>query len=125
MSPPLPCGERSDWSTGTPRILYLACGGCGSVWYLPKTACPCCGASNLITKESRGFGTLRAKTTIHRAPSPEFEERVPYAIGLIEAAEGFVMMGHVSNELEIGANLQASFIWANEKCLPFFVAVLL
>lgn len=104
------------------RILYQQCCQCGSVWYLPKAACGSCGAGDPVDREGGGSGVLRAKTTIYRAASPEFRDMVPYAIGLIAAEEGFVLMALVPNDLELGAAVEASFRFMCGKCLPFFVA---
>jgi uncharacterized OB-fold protein len=60
-----------------------------------------------------GEGRIHSFTIVHRAPTEAFRARVPYAIALVDLAEGFRMMMNVEADdlstIAIGAPIRVTF----------------
>ncbi len=102
------------------QLKYQQCQSCQQIQTFPSEICPNCGGTDLIWHISGGSGTVYAKTIIHRAPTPELAEQTPYAIVLVNLAEGFRIMGHTSLDVEIGSAVQVEFHPFAKKMIPFF-----
>lgn len=98
-----------DWTEGVEAIAYQACGACRHVWYFRRGFCPSCGARDPQTLRAGGEGIVHAVTVVRRAATPEARAHVPYAIVLVDAAEGFRMMAHGDVDLAIGDRVVATF----------------
>ena len=91
------------------RLAYQCCPACGAVQGMPRSFCHRCGAHDPEWRVSEGRGLVAAATTLHRAPTPEYRERVPYDIVLVDLAEGFRVMGHAEPGLSVGDRVAAEF----------------
>lgn len=70
------------------RILFQRCRADGHAWLPPSSECPHCLGSDWCWEEAGGAGVLVSWVVFHRAPAPELADRVPYAVALVELAEG-------------------------------------
>lgn len=77
------------------KLLLQRCGGCGVVRFYPRHLCPACWSPDHAWIEASGRGRVHSFTIIHRPPSPEFADRVPYVVALIDLDEGPRMMTNV------------------------------
>jgi len=111
----------ADWTTGASAIVYQSCGACGEVWYFRRGFCPACGAVGPQTHAASGNGVVYAVTQVCRAATPEARAHVPYTIVLVDAAEGFRLMGHGANDLAIGDRVAARFERFTDRLVPYFV----
>lgn len=109
------------WSDGADAILYQSCGACGHLWYFRRAFCPSCGDSSLKTHQASGNGVIYSATTVRRAATPEAKAHVPYAILLVDMAEGFRMMAHGDIDLRIGDHVVAEFRPFTSLRTPYFV----
>lgn len=75
--------------------------------------CGACHADGVDWSRASGDGRIQSFTIVHRAPSEAFRGRVPYAIALVDMAEGFRMMMNVEADdlsaLAIGAPIRVAF----------------
>lgn len=69
-------------------LVYQRCTWCGTTMY-QRLLCPVCQCSELRPERSKGVGTVRHSTVLHR--------NTPAArnVSLIEMTEGFVVRGRV------------------------------
>lgn len=94
------------------KVMGLRCGRCKRITAPPRSVCCYCGKSDLSWTELSGKGTLVTYTVIHLPPA-QFQALAPYAIGIVELAEGVRLPGMIRNvkfeDLRIGMELQADF----------------
>ncbi|KUL43888.1 hypothetical protein ADL12_06655 [Streptomyces regalis] len=69
------------------------CTGCGTLRHPWLPGCNACGGLGWDTVEASGEGTVYSYVVMHHPPFPAFDP--PYAVGLIELAEGVRMIGNV------------------------------
>jgi uncharacterized OB-fold protein len=70
------------------------CGACGNVFFYPRSMCPSCSSSDIEWFAASGRGRLHSYLIAHRA-SPGFEDEVPYAVAVVELAEGPSLMSNI------------------------------
>ncbi|MFO1322221.1 MAG: OB-fold domain-containing protein [Burkholderiales bacterium] len=109
-----------DWTTGTAGVAYQHCPACASNWAFRRTFCPRCGSVSPETRQASGDGVVYAVTTVTRAPTDEFRALAPYAIVLVDLAEGPRVMAHGVGGLSIGDRVRAGFIDVAGRVLPRF-----
>lgn len=110
-----------DRSNGAAAIRYQHCGTCGRTWYFARSFCPRCGAAPQ-TAVASGRGVVGAVTQVVRAPTAALAAYAPYAVMLVDAAEGFRLMAHGDAGLAIGAPVRAEFRRFGDALIPYFVA---
>lgn len=101
--------QLTGWTGGTDAVLYQSCGACRHVWHFRRAFCPSCGNASPQTHRASGKGTVYAATLVRRAATPEAKTHVPYAILLIDMAEGFRIMAHGDSDLNIGDSVVIEF----------------
>jgi uncharacterized OB-fold protein len=112
---------EADWTTGAEAIVHQACKACKHVWYFRRGFCPACGADDVVSHRASGEGTVFAISIVTRAATAEARAHVPYAVVLVDAKEGFRMMGHGDRELKIGDTVKARFEKFTGHIVPYFV----
>lgn len=75
-----------EWSEG--RLSFQACQDCQATQHPPAQVCGTCHSTSLHLLASDGRATLISWSTVHRAPSAEFKDQVPYTIGLVSLPDG-------------------------------------
>ncbi|WP_328430500.1 bifunctional MaoC family dehydratase N-terminal/OB-fold nucleic acid binding domain-containing protein [Streptomyces sp. NBC_00443] len=75
------------------RLLIQRCTGCGTLRHPWLPGCNACGGLDWDTVEASGEGTVYSYVVMHHPPFPAFDP--PYAVGLIELAEGVRVIGNV------------------------------
>ena len=60
------------------------CHGCGEHQWPPRPACARCRGFDLEWVRLPAKATLHTWTVVHRTKLPGFEEKVPYAVGVLE-----------------------------------------
>lgn len=105
-------------------LLLQHCYSCSAVVFYPRLACPACGGMTLEWFEASGSGIVYSFTVVHRA-APGFEDAVPYAVALVDLAEGARMMTRIIDaspaDLRVGAAVEVSFVSADgDVVLPYF-----
>ena len=69
-------------------LLLQHCADCGHVQYYLQAMCRDCGGENLAHRPASGRGKVHSFSVVHRAPGPAFKADLPYAVLLIDLAEG-------------------------------------
>ena len=95
------------------KLLLQRCEVCQALRFFPRYLCTECGSEKTRWVEASGRGTVHSFTIVHRAALPEFQAQTPYAIALIDLAEGPRMMTNVVGEdalnVEIGDAVDVTF----------------
>ena len=77
------------------KLLLQRCSDCETLRFFPRYLCTECGSDNTGWVEAAGCGTVHSFTVVHRAAFPEFQERTPYVVALIDLEEGPRMMSNI------------------------------
>ncbi|MFE3068934.1 bifunctional MaoC family dehydratase N-terminal/OB-fold nucleic acid binding domain-containing protein [Streptomyces sp. NPDC059247] len=107
------------------RLLVQRCGGCAALRLPWLPGCADCGSREWDTVEASGAGTVFSYVVMHHPPFPAFDP--PYAVGLIELAEGVRIISNVvgvpHDEVRIGMPVRLEFLRVDEDLeLPVFRA---
>ncbi|MEU9856385.1 bifunctional MaoC family dehydratase N-terminal/OB-fold nucleic acid binding domain-containing protein [Streptomyces sp. NPDC047974] len=107
------------------RLLIQRCAACGTFRFPWLPGCSECGAAEWDTVEAGGEGTVHSYVVMHHPPFPAFDP--PYAVGLIELAEGVRMIANVVgvpyDKVRIGMPVRLEFRRFDEELeLPVFRA---
>ena len=99
-------------TTMTPIVLHR-CTSCAQSHYMAPQRCPACLSPSLEPVEAGGEGIVASYTVIHRAPNPALAAAVPYALLLVDLAEGARIMARAEVSprlLAVGARVQVEAI---------------
>lgn len=88
-----------------------------------RAFCAACGAARLTDKRASGSGRVYATSLVCRAATEETRAHVPYAILLVDTAEGFRMMAHGDHDLAIGERVAARFLRFAGRLVPYFARI--
>ncbi|MDC0768370.1 bifunctional MaoC family dehydratase N-terminal/OB-fold nucleic acid binding domain-containing protein [Streptomyces sp. HD] len=107
------------------RLLIQRCTGCGTLRHPWLPGCNACGGLDWDTVEASGEGTVYSYVVMHHPPFPAFDP--PYAVGLVELAEGVRMIGNVvgvpCDKVRIGLPVRLEFReYEEELVLPVWCA---
>ncbi|MGC5567083.1 bifunctional MaoC family dehydratase N-terminal/OB-fold nucleic acid binding domain-containing protein [Streptomyces sp. FR-108] len=108
------------------RLLIQRCEKCGTLRFPWLPGCNSCGCLEWDTVEAAGEGTVYSYVVMHHPPFPAFDP--PYAVGLVELAEGVRMISNVVgvpyDRVRIGMPVRLEFERVDEELeLPVFRAV--
>ncbi len=114
------------WKSARNRELrFLRCEDCGRWINYAKLQCPNCGSRKLSWNACSGRGKLYSYSILHRASSPAFKEKVPYALAVIELEEGIKMMSHLIDcdlaQVDVGMEVEVVFDDLDDEiAVPYF-----
>ncbi|WP_407700415.1 bifunctional MaoC family dehydratase N-terminal/OB-fold nucleic acid binding domain-containing protein [Streptomyces beihaiensis] len=108
------------------RLLIQRCTACDMLRFPWLPGCNACGGQEWDTVEASGEGTVYSYVVMHHPPFPAFDP--PYAVGLVELAEGVRIISNVvgvpCDRVRIGMAVRLEFLRADEELeLPVFRAV--
>ncbi len=108
------------------ELLIQRCTGCGTLRFPWLPGCNSCGCAQWDTVAASGEGTVYSYVVMHHPPFPAFEP--PYAVGLIELAEGVRIVSNVVgvpyDKVRIGMPVRLTFRrYDDELVLPVFQGV--
>jgi uncharacterized OB-fold protein len=94
------------------RLLVQRCQACARHVFIPAIVCPYCTSDDLTWTQSTGRGVVHSVTVVHRPPNPSTP--APYAVAVIELAEGWHMLSNVIgcavDAVTIGMEVEAVFL---------------
>ncbi|MEU3787328.1 OB-fold domain-containing protein [Streptomyces sp900129855] len=107
------------------RLLIQRCTACDTLRFPWLPGCNACGAVRWDTVQAGGEGTVYSYVVMHHPPFPAFSP--PFAIGLIELAEGVRIISDVVDvpydKVRIGMPVELEFrAYDDELVLPVFRA---
>ncbi len=80
---------RAYWAGLARGVLLLQhCRACGHIQFYQRAMCGRCLSASVEHRPASGRGTIYSFSTVHRPPSVEFRDDVPYTVVLVELAEG-------------------------------------
>ncbi|MEH0420045.1 bifunctional MaoC family dehydratase N-terminal/OB-fold nucleic acid binding domain-containing protein [Streptomyces sp. B21-083] len=106
------------------QLLIQRCLGCRTLRFPWLPGCNACGNGEWDTVEASGEGTVFSYVILHHPPFPAFDP--PYAVGLIELAEGVRIVSNVVgvpyDKVRIGMPVRLEFVRYEEgqSELPVF-----
>jgi uncharacterized protein len=101
------------------------CLDCGKPYFYPRPVCPACGSARVEWFTASGRATLYSYVINHR-PARGFEQDGPYAIAVVQLAEGPRMMTSLAgvpstpDDLILDMPLQVIFERRGSVSLPLF-----
>ena len=101
------------------------CLECGEPYFDPRPVCPACGSVSVTWFTASGRATLYSYVINHR-PAPGFEDDGPYAIAVVQLAEGPRMMTSLvgvpatPEDLVLDMPLRVTFEPRGDVHLPVF-----
>jgi uncharacterized OB-fold protein len=107
------------------RLLIQRCTSCAALRFPWLPGCNNCGGPDWDTVEASGEGTVYSYVVMHHPPFPAFDP--PYAVALVELAEGVRMISDVVgvpyDKVRIGMPVRLEFrSYDEELVLPVFRA---
>ncbi|MFI2431743.1 bifunctional MaoC family dehydratase N-terminal/OB-fold nucleic acid binding domain-containing protein [Streptomyces sp. NPDC018693] len=114
------------------RLLVQRCTACRTLRFPWLPGCASCGAPDWDTVEACGEGTVHSYVVVHHPPFPAFtasdhaaDAAGPYAVALVELAEGVRMVSNVVDvpydKVRIGMPVRLEFrAYDEELTLPVF-----
>lgn len=105
------------------QLLIQRCTGCGTLRFPWLPGCGGCGSPEWDTVAASGAGTVFSYVVMHHPPFPAFDP--PYAVGLIELAEGVRIVSNITgvphDKVRIGMPVELEFLRADDELeLPVF-----
>jgi uncharacterized OB-fold protein len=124
---PEPTPETQPFWDGCARgeLMLQRCRECGEPYFYPRPICPACGSTDVEWFTASGAATLYSYVINHR-PARGFEDGGPYAIAVVELAEGPRMMTNIvgvpntPEDLILDMALQVTFEQRGDIALPVF-----
>jgi uncharacterized OB-fold protein len=124
---PVPTPETQPFWDGAAagKLRIQRCTDCGAPYFYPRPLCPSCGSGNVEWFTASGDATLYSYVINHR-PAPGFEEEAPYAIAVVQLAEGPRMMTSLvgvpatPEALVLDMRLRVAFEQRGDMALPVF-----
>ncbi|MDQ0762169.1 bifunctional MaoC family dehydratase N-terminal/OB-fold nucleic acid binding domain-containing protein [Streptomyces canus] len=107
------------------RLLIQRCTSCATLRFPWLPGCARCGGPDWDTVEASGEGTVHSYVVMHHPPFPAFDP--PYAVALVELAEGVRMISNVVgtpyDKVRIGMPVRLVFqAYDGDLTLPVFRA---
>jgi uncharacterized protein len=124
---PAPTPETQPFWDGCAacELRIQRCLDCGQPYFYPRPVCPECGSARVEWFTASGRATLYSYVINHR-PAPGFEEEAPYAIAVVQLAEGPRMMTSLigvpqtPEDLVLDMPLRVMFEQRGDVSLPVF-----
>lgn len=124
---PVPTPETQHFWDGTKagELRLQKCDDCAKTYFPPRPFCPGCGSRKVSIFKASGKGSLYSYVINHRPAAPGFTP--PYAIAVVELAEGPRMMSNIvecpqtPEALVLDMKLEATFEKLDDTItLPMF-----
>ena len=109
------------------KLRIQRCTDCGRAYFYPRPVCPHCGSLRVEWFIASGDATLYSYVINHR-PAPGWEDEAPYAIAVVQLAEGPRMMTNITGvpntpeDLVLDMPLRVRFERRGEVSLPVFTS---
>lgn len=114
FEPPESPATKPFWAATRDRRLVLQwCRTCEQPIHYPREVCPRCLGEELEFRPASGRGTVYAVSVMPKPANPMMAGREPYAVALIELAEGVRIMSNVIGvepfSVDVGTAVQVTW----------------
>jgi uncharacterized OB-fold protein len=124
--PPSSPEAEAFWeATRRERLVLPWCRHCEAPFWYPRPVCPVCLSPDIEWREASGRGEVHAVSVMHRPGNPTMQDRVPYAVALVDLEEGVRIMSNVvgiePGEVKVG--MPVTVTWealSDGRRLPLF-----
>ncbi len=92
-----PESETREYWEGTKRdeLLIKKCQDCGKVLHPRRQVCGDCRSFNLQWTKASGQGKVYSFSVVYRPPTPQWLDKIPYIVGIIELEEGVYLFSNI------------------------------
>jgi uncharacterized OB-fold protein len=94
------------------RFEGAKCKGCGKVYFPPRLICPECQSKEFENIQLKKDGKVLTYTII-RVPPSQFVDQAPYAMGVVELADGVKLLTQIADcdleKIDIGMKVRVEF----------------
>lgn len=94
------------------RFLVHRCGRCGRA-YWPASTCVDHGSADMVWEPASGHGEVFTYTVVHHAYAPEYLDRLPYALAVVQLDEGPFfhtdIVGCAPSDVHVGMRVRVVF----------------
>ncbi len=124
--PPANSETAGFWENAARGVLVVQhCPACGHRQFFPRAVCIHCMCPEPEWQPVSGFGTVHSFSVVHRPAHPDFAQRVPYVIAVIDLDEGVRMfsniVGTTPDAVRVGQRVRVTFQpEAGDRVLPVF-----
>ncbi|ACL05921.1 Zn-ribbon domain-containing OB-fold protein [Desulfatibacillum aliphaticivorans] len=77
------------------ELLFQKCAACGEIRWPPGILCPHCHSREVEMVRSGGKGTIYSYVIYHQPFHPEFADKVPYVVAIVELEEGPMLITNI------------------------------
>lgn len=108
------------------RLMFQRCPACGAAQLPPREDCTSCLAHGLEWAEASGTARLISWVVYHRAYHEAFADAVPYAVAVVELAEGPRLISNVVGDVAaLRIDMELTLVWGERfgQVLPWFEGV--
>ena len=105
-------------SSLSPDLCLQHCADCGAIQAFGRDFCLGCLGEAVTWQPVLGTGRVISSTLQHRAPVPEWKDRVPYAVLLVDLDEGPRVMALGAEDFAPGTPVR--LVRGGRHELPFF-----
>lgn len=112
---PHPSPESQPFWDGCARheLLIQRCRANGHFWFPPSNLCQRCWSTDFAWTPVSGQGELFSFTVYRRAYAPELADQLPYAVGIVQLAEGprliTNIVGCAPEDIRVGTPVEVVF----------------
>ena len=114
---PLPDEDTAPFWDGCRRrqLLMQRCAACRAFRFHPRRMCPRCRSIESEWVPVSGRGTIASRVIVHPPVLPAFQDRVPFAVALVELAEDASLrlignvLGAPPEAVRIGCAVEVAF----------------
>jgi uncharacterized protein len=108
------------------KLLIQYCSSCKKYQFYPRVFCMNCYSDTIELVEASGNGKVYSYTVVYKTQDKNMEQKVPYAVALIDLDEGVRLMSHVVDidVKDIVVDMDVSVVFretVDEYKLPQFV----
>ncbi|MCR2811325.1 MULTISPECIES: Zn-ribbon domain-containing OB-fold protein [unclassified Microbacterium] len=117
------------WKAANAGVLLLQkCAACARTQYYYRAHCSHCWSSEIEDLPSSGRGTVWTFSVVYRNATPEYNEDVPYVVGLVELEGGVKMLSKIvggdPEAVDFGTPVQVIFARSpSGQNVPLFTVV--
>jgi len=127
LLPPVTSDNAPFWNgLARGRLMLQQCPSCRKLRYPVAPVCAVCGSTEIAWAEMSGRGKVFSWVRYHRSYLPEFADRLPYVVALVELDEGVRLFGClVDREPDPFIDQPVKLVierWPNGRCVASFTS---